>query len=64
MRLRRSQCVFGHLTLFAEWRLTGFVGLALGNVGNLGPHFKYDLFNAAGRQCHEARTAQACSTWR
>ena len=28
-------------------RLTGFVSLALGSVGNLGPHFEHNLFNAA-----------------
>jgi hypothetical protein len=32
--------------LFAERRLTGFVSFALGDVGNLSPHFEHDLFNA------------------
>jgi hypothetical protein len=37
----------GHpVRLFAEWRLPDFIGLALGDVGNLGPHFEHDPFNA------------------
>ena len=42
--------------LFSEWRLTAFVGLALGNVGNLGTHFEYDPLDAApGRQITAGR---------
>jgi hypothetical protein len=56
MGLRRSLCVFGRLALFAERRLSAFVGLALGNVGNLGTHFEYDPFDAAsGRQIATGR---------
>jgi hypothetical protein len=51
MALRRSRCVLGRLALFAERRLAAFVGLALGNVGNLGTHFEYDPFDAtSGRK--------------
>ena len=46
MGLRRSRCVFERLPLFAERRLAAFVGLALGNVGNLCTHFEHDPFNA------------------
>jgi|KBSMisStaDraftv2_1062788.scaffolds.fasta_scaffold509213_2 hypothetical protein len=43
--------------LFAERRLTGFVSLALGDVGNLSPHFEHDLFNAtSGRKIATRRT--------
>jgi hypothetical protein len=55
MSIRRSQCVSGHLPLFAERRFPGLVGLALGNLGNLGPHFEHDLFNAASDRKIAAR---------
>ena len=57
MGVRRSRCGFRRLALFGERRLAAFVGLALGNVGNLGTHFEYDPFDAAsGRQITMGRT--------
>jgi hypothetical protein len=52
--------------MFSKRRLIGFVGFALGNLGNLGPHLDHDFFDAtpgrkiATRRAPRRHAARGC----